>query len=254
MSTDISRRNALTSLAAIGATGMIASKSMAGGRAGFGSGALLAPDDLGWDEQSGSYTLPDLPYAYDALGDVIDEQTMRIHHDKHHAGYVKGANEAVKQLGSIRQGSGDPALIQHWERSLSFNMGGHVNHTLFWRGMAPEGQGGGGNPGGALGSMIERDFGSFKSFSDQFTTAAAKVEGSGWGWLVYEPIAGRLLVLQMQNQQDMLFACAVPLLGVDVWEHAYYLKYQNKRADYVNAFMRVVNWSEVGRRLEAARA
>ena len=253
MHTDISRRNAITGLAALGAAGVIASGSKAGTGLARGAATVAAPDELGWDAQSGEYTLPDLPYAYDALSDVIDEQTMRIHHDKHHAGYVKNANAALKQLEAIRLDSGDAGLLQHWERSLSFNMGGHVNHTLFWTGMAPEGQGGGGQPVGNLANMIIRDFGSFKGFSDQFTGAASKVEGSGWGWLVYEPIARRLMVLQMQNQQDMMFAGAVPLLGVDVWEHAYYLKYQNRRADYVNAFMRIVNWGEISRRLEAAR-
>ncbi|MEX0876535.1 MAG: superoxide dismutase [Phycisphaerales bacterium] len=251
----MTRRSALTGLAALGAAGMAATGSRASSLAtGLGrGGAPIAPEYLGWDERAGEYTLPDLPYAYDALSDVIDEQTMRIHHDKHHAGYVKGANTALKNLESIRLNSGDASTLEHWQRELSFNMGGHINHTLFWKGMKPTSEGGGGQPSGNLINMINRDFGSFSNFSDHFTSAATTVEGSGWGWLVYEPIAGRLMVLQMHNQHQMLFAGAIPLLGVDVWEHAYYLKYQNNRGEYVKAFMQVVDWDEISRRLEAAR-
>ena len=248
MSTDITRRNAIASMAALGATGAIASSSIASTTA-----SMLTADELGWDAKSAEYILPPLPYAYDALKDVIDEQTMRIHHDKHHAGYIRGVNKALKELDHIRWGAGDETLIQHWQRQLSFHMGGHVNHTLFWSGMKPELDGGGGQPGGNLSQLIKRDFGSFGQFIKQFKLAATKVEGSGWGWLVYEPISKRLMITQVQNQQDMMIAGAVPLLGVDVWEHAYYLKYQNRRADYVEAFMRVINWDEISRRFEAAR-
>ncbi len=245
MGTEITRRDAIASIAAIGATGAIASASSAS--------TLLTSDDLGWDADKGAFTLPELPYAYDALDTVIDEQTMRIHHTKHHNGYVKGVNNALKQLNAIRWDMGDPALIQHWQRQLSFHMGGHVNHTLFWSSMKPESLGGGGHPTGNLGQLIKRDFGSFGKFAKQFTLAATKVEGSGWGWLVYEPVSRQLMITQVQNQQDMMIAGAVPLLGVDVWEHAYYLKYQNRRGDYVEAFMRIIDWEEISRRLEAAR-
>lgn len=250
MKTEITRRNAITGMAALGATGLIASASTTAASA---NSKLLTLDDLGWDAAKSEYTLPELPYAYDALKDVIDEQTMRIHHDKHHAGYIRGVNNAMKQLNLIRWDQGDPALIQHWQRQLSFHMGGHVNHTLFWSGMKPEADGGGGQPTGNLSQIIKRDFGSFGKFAKQYTLAATKVEGSGWGWLVYEPISHRLMVTQVQNQQDMMFAGAIPLLGVDVWEHAYYLKYQNRRAAYVEAFMRVINWDEISRRFESAR-
>lgn len=250
MSNEISRRNAIASLAALSAAGVVASASKV---TGTSKAALLSMDDLGWDAQLGEYVLPELPYGYDALSSVIDEETMRIHHDKHHSGYVKGVNTALKALEAIRWDTGDAAIIQHWQRQLSFNMGGHVNHTLFWSGMKSEFSGGGGQPTGNLLNAIKNDFGSFGKFSNQFTLAASKVEGSGWGWLIYEPMSKRLMVTQMQNQQDMMFAGAVPLLGVDVWEHAYYLKYQNRRADYVAAFMSVINWDEVSRRYEAAR-
>ncbi len=252
MSNEITRRDALGGMAALGALGLAASGSAA--YQPRVRSAPVSPAALGYNAQLNEYTLPDLPYAYDALEPVIDEETMRIHHGMHHAGYVKGANNAIKQLEAIRWGTGDAALIQHWQRQLSFHMGGHINHTLFWSGMQPEDQGGGGQPSGNLAQQLINDFGSFAKFQDQFTSAAIRVEGSGWGWLVYEPAARKLMVLQMQNQQDMMFTGAIPLLGVDVWEHAYYLKYKNKRADYVQAFMRIVNWAEISTRFETARS
>lgn len=252
MNNEITRRDALSGMAAFGAVGL-ASSSTLGAQPKLRP-APISPAALGFDEQTNEYTLPDLPYAYDALEPLIDEQTMRIHHDKHHAGYVRGANNALKQLESIRLGAEDSALVQHWLRQLSFHMGGHINHTLFWTGMKPEGGGGGGQPAGNLANQISSDFGSFAAFSKQFVAASSAVEGSGWGWLVYEPAARRLMVLQMQNQQDMMFTGAIPLLGVDVWEHAYYFKYQNRRADYVEAFMRLVDWEEISRRYEGARS
>ena len=249
MQPDITRRNALAGIAAIGVGGLVATSTQASSN----ESAVLTLDDLGWDSATSEYTLPPLPYAYDALSTAIDEQTMRIHHDKHHAGYVRGLNNALAKLDDIRWEHTDGKLIQHWQRQLSFHMGGHINHTLFWSGMKSEMGGGGGQPMGNLNQAIKRDFGSFGKFTRQFKLAATKVEGSGWGWLVYEPLSKRLLVTQMQNQQDMMFAGAIPLLGVDVWEHAYYLKYQNRRADYVTAFMNVIDWDEISRRFEAAR-
>ncbi len=251
MNHDMTRRDAIGGMAAIGALGFAGSTASAAQPKV--RQAHISPAAMGFDATTREYKLPDLPYAYDALEPVIDEQTMRIHHDKHHAGYVNGANNALKQLEAIRMGSGDAGLIQHWQRQLSFHMGGHINHTLFWSSMKPEGAGGGGQPAGNLSNQIINDFGSFGHFTKHFTAAATKVEGSGWGWLVYEPAAKQLMVLQMQNQQDLLFTGAIPLLGVDVWEHAYYLKYQNRRADYVEAFLRVVDWEEISRRFESAR-
>lgn len=199
--------------------------------------ASLAAFDL----TKGEYVLPPLPYASDALEPLIDKATMELHHGKHHAAYITGANRALKELASIRDG-GDAGLVRHWARELSFHLGGHVNHTLFWNMMAPVGQGGGGEPAGALMAAIRRDFGSFEKFVAHFKANALQVEGGGWGWLVLDTLSKRLVLIQMESQQDRFIAGAVPILGVDVWEHAYYLKYQNKRSDYVDTFMKLINW------------
>lgn len=246
MSSELNRREAISTLAVLGAAGVGLSATRSSGA------TLLTSDDLGYNSDKGEYTLPELPYAYDALEPAIDAETMTIHHSKHHAGYVRGLNNALSMLESIRNEESDPSTIQHWQRQLSFHAGGHINHTLFWTGMTPKSTDS--KPSGSLGVAIDRDFGSFDKFSFQFQAAAKSVEGSGWGWLIYEPIAERLMITQMQNQQQMMFAGAVPLLGVDVWEHAYYLKYQNRRADYVKAFMSVINWTEIQRRFNAATA
>ena len=216
--------------------------------------ALLTPAELGWDAAKGEYTLPELPYAYNALEPHLDAQTMEIHHSKHHAGYVKGLNTALAKLAEIRAGSGDTSLIKHWSRELSFHGSGHVNHSIFWVTMAPKSSGGGAEPTGVLADAIARDFGSFAAFAAHFRSAANAVEGSGWAWLVHEPTANRLLVLQGEKQQDMMMTGVTPLMGVDVWEHAYYLRYQNRRAEYVDAFMNVINWPRVARHLEIATA
>jgi len=225
-----------------------ASSGVGAGLAGL-SGVVTA-DELGFDAEKGEYVLPALPYAADALEPHIDAQTMTIHHGRHHAAYVNGLNNAVRKLAEIRDGVGDARLISFWQRQLSFHGGGHVNHTLFWKTMAPADRGGGGEPGGELGRVISASFGSYGKFAMQFGAAAGAVEGSGWAWLCVEPMSGRLIVSQMQSQQDLLFPGVVPIMGVDVWEHAYYLKYQNRRADYVRAFMNVIHWGEVARRFE----
>lgn len=239
----IDRRTALASIGAL-----------AGGAAlvGTAKGAMLSPEQLGWNPAAAEYTLPELPYAADALEPHIDAQTMQIHHGKHHAGYVRGLNRALEKLLEIREGRGDAGLIKHWSREVSFHGSGHVNHTMFWLGMAPAGQGGGGYPEGPLAERIDRDFGSFAQFTAHFKAASSSVEGSGWGWLVWEPVARRLLIIQGEKQQDMMMTGVVPLLGVDVWEHAYYLNYQNRRGDYLDAFMNVVNWPQIGRWYAAA--
>jgi len=239
----LDRRAALAAIGA-GAAGLLAATA---GAQGQRDNWPISPQDLGWDAASGEYTLPPLPYAYDALEPFIDEQTMRIHHDLHHAGYVRGLNAALDQLAGIRDRKGDPGLIKHWSREVSFHGSGHVNHALFWHTMAPSSSGGGGEPGGDLAEAIARDFGSFRKFAWQFREAAAKVEGSGWGWLVWEPVSCRLLVIQGEKQQDLMMPGVVPLLGVDVWEHAYYLKYQNRRGEYLEAFMNIINWPFVER-------
>lgn len=253
----LSRRDVILSVAALGGLGAIATAGQPGttqtGAAAPRAQGLLTPSELGWDAAKGEYTLPALSYAYDALEPHLDAQTMEIHHSKHHAGYVKGLNNALAKLADIRSGAGDVALIKHWSRELSFHGAGHVNHSLFWVTMAPTSGGGGGEPTGPLADAITRDFGSFAAFSTHFQAAANAVEGSGWAWLVHEPTADRLLILQGEKQQDMMLTGSTPLLGVDVWEHAYYLRYQNKRADYVKAFMNVINWPRVDRHLSIAR-
>lgn len=195
------------------------------------------------------HELPKLAYAYDALEPHIDARTMELHHSKHHQAYVDGLNKAELELAKAR-GAGDFTLIQHWSRSLAFNYGGHFLHTLFWSVMAP---GSGGEPGGPLAGKIKEDFGSFEVFKKQFSEAAAKVEGGGWAILHYRPLDKRLVIGQIENQQKMAHWGAAQLLGLDVWEHAYYLKYQNRRADYIAAWWNVVNWNAVGENFSKAQ-
>ena len=199
------------------------------------------------------YELPPLPYAYDALEPYIDEQTMRLHHDKHHQGYVNGLNKALEKLAAARQ-AGDFALVKHLSREAAFHGSGHLLHSIFWPNMAPAGQGGGGEPEGELAEQIAQDFGSFAAFQAHFSAAAKAVEGSGWGLLVWEPNAGQLEVLQAEKHHNLTQWGVVPLLVLDVWEHAYYLKYQNNRGAYVEAWWNVVNWADVAERFRAARS
>ena len=193
----------------------------------------------------GAYVLPKLPYAYDALAPGIDEGVLRIHHTKHHAGYVKGLKTTLQKLEAART-SGDMSRIKALSRALAFHGSGHVLHSLYWTSMTP---GGSSAPGGALGTMIARDFGSFDAFKTQFLAASKKVEGSGWGVLAYEPMGGKLVVLQAEKHQNLAIWGVTPLMVCDVWEHAYYDQYQNRRADYVDAFFKLVDWPGVAKRL-----
>jgi Fe-Mn family superoxide dismutase len=213
-----------------------------------GHDEVYNPLAAGYDADKGEYILPPLPYGYDALEPSIDELTMRTHHDKHHAGYVAGLNSALKKLAAARQ-AGDFNAIRSLSRAVSFNGGGHTLHTLFWANLAPAGHGGGGEPGAALKAMLERDFGSVDAFRAHFSAAAGGVEGSGWGIAGLDTMADRLVVIQGENQQKLTTWSVMPVLVLDVWEHAYYLKYQNRRGDYVKAFWDVVNWAEVARRV-----
>ncbi|HOK09355.1 MAG TPA: superoxide dismutase [Candidatus Hydrogenedens sp.] len=201
---------------------------------------------------SREHKLPELPYAYDALEPYIDARTMELHHSKHHAGYVKGLNTAEKALEEARA-KNDFTLIQHWSKQAAFHGGGHFLHSMFWKVMASPGNGGGGKPSGELLELIERDFGSYDAFQNQFSSAANAVEGGGWALLHYRPADGRLIVLQAENQHKLTSWGTFPILGIDVWEHAYYLKYQNNRAEYVKAWWNVVNWSQVQKNLEALK-
>jgi Fe-Mn family superoxide dismutase len=240
-----------SSLGALGALGLAAVTPGVFGadekaaKPGVPGGGNLFASLMGFDGAKGEFVLPKLGYDYKALEPHIDAQTMEIHHTKHHQAYVTGLNKAMGELAKARE-SGDFALVKHWSRELAFHGGGHINHSLFWHTMAPTGAGGGGKPEGSLADAINRDFGSFEKFTGQFSAAANAVEGAGWAWLVLDRLSGRLVVQQMEKQQNMLLTGGVPLLGVDVWEHAYYLKYQNKRADYVKAWWNVVAWGKVG--------
>lgn len=188
------------------------------------------------------YALPPLPYAANALEPSIDAETMTVHHDKHHAAYVKGANDALTKLSEIREGKVDVGAVSEWSEKLAFNLSGHVLHSIFWPGMGPSA---GGKPTGSIAADINRDFGTLEAFRGQFSAAAAQVQGNGWAVLAWEPLARRLLVLQVRNHQLNVAWGAVPMLVLDVWEHAYYLKYRNVRADYVKAFWDVINWTAV---------
>jgi Fe-Mn family superoxide dismutase len=201
------------------------------------------------------FTLPELPYAYDALEPHIDAQTMEIHHTKHHAAYMNNLNAALEKYPELQSVEAEDLLrkidtVPEEIRTVVRNHGGgYVNHNLFWRVMAPNA---GGRADGPVGRAIEETFGSFDAFKDQFTKAATGRFGSGWAWLVLDP-AGKLQVISTANQDSPLMEGHTPLLGLDVWEHAYYLKYQWRRPDYIQAWWNVVNWEEVNRRFEAAK-
>jgi len=189
------------------------------------------------------YRLPDLPYAYNALEPYIDEATMRLHHDKHHAAYVAGFNAALMKLSEARA-KGDFASVQALSKAAAFHGSGHMMHALFWEILCPASQSK--EPSsGALFDALARDFGSLDAFKKHFSEAAKAVEGSGWAVLAYEPTGKRLIVLQAENHQKLTVQGSVPLLVLDVWEHAYYIHYQNRRAEYVDNFWKIVNWQEV---------
>jgi Fe-Mn family superoxide dismutase len=200
------------------------------------------PGRTGWDAATGEYVLPKLDYGYADLEPHIDAQTMELHHSKHHAGYVRGLNAALKALTEIRDGRRNADEIKHLSNQLAFHGSGHFLHCTFWNSMAPSG---GGTPTGIADEHIRRDFGTFARFAEHFKGAAASVEGSGWGVLAIEPMSGKLLIMQAEKHQNLTAWGVVPLIAIDVWEHAYYLKYQNARKDYVTAFMNVINWSHV---------
>jgi len=200
-----------------------------------------------------TFTLPPLPYAYNALEPHIDEQTMRIHHDKHHAAYVNNLNAALEGHADLQQKSledllrGIGSVPEAIRTAVRNNGGGHHNHTLFWELMQP---GGASEPSGALAEAINKTFGGLAQFKEQFTKACLGRFGSGWGWLIRDG-SGKLAIESSANQDSPVMDGKMPVLGCDVWEHAYYLKYQNRRPDYVTAWWNVVNWTEAGRRFGA---
>lgn len=252
------RRDFLTITASsVAAAGTVLSTVAASGLiGGIGDARAETPPGAGASTAGAltTHVLPPLPYKYDALEPHIDAQTMELHHSKHHAAYVKGLIEAEAALERARAAQ-DFSLVQHWSRRAAFNGGGHFLHSMFWESMAAPGTGagkGGGEPQGALRKKIEEDFGSVASFKAHFSAAANGVEGGGWALLHYRPADKRLLVLQAENQHKLSPWDTKPLLGIDVWEHAYYLKYQNKRPDYVTAWWNVVSWDRVASRLDEA--
>ncbi|MFG6401275.1 MULTISPECIES: superoxide dismutase [unclassified Microbacterium] len=196
-----------------------------------------------------NYTLPELPYDYAALEPHISAAIMQLHHDKHHQAYVTGANTALEQLAEARE-TGNLANINKLSKDLAFNLGGHTNHSIFWTNLSPNG---GDKPTGELAAAIDDFFGSFDKFQAHFTAAALGVQGSGWAGLFWDSIGQNLIIDQFFDQQGQIVAGTVPLLLLDVWEHAYYLDYKNVRADYVKAFWNIVNWDDVQQRFAGAR-
>lgn len=194
------------------------------------------------------YTLPELAYDYSALAPSISGTIMELHHGKHHQAYVTGANAALAALAEARD-KGDLANVNKLEKDLAFNLGGHINHSIFWTNLSPDG---GDKPTGDLASAIDDQFGSFDKFTAHFTATALGVQGSGWAVLAYDSVGQRLIIVQFFDQQGNLPAGIVPLLMLDVWEHAYYLDYKNVRADYVKAFWNIANWANVQRRFAVA--
>ena len=201
-----------------------------------------------------AFELPPLPYAYDALEPYIDEATMKLHHDKHHQTYVTNLNGAVEKYPDLGKKTPEE-LIQNLasipedvKKVVQNNGGGHVNHTMFWTIMK---HGGGGDPIGDIADQITTDFGSFEDFKKKFNETTAKQFGSGWGWLIFK--GGKLEIVTTPNQDNPISTGSYPILGNDVWEHAYYLKYQNKRPDYLAAWWNTINWEEINKRFETAK-
>ncbi|BBG00256.1 Fe-Mn family superoxide dismutase [Pseudonocardia autotrophica] len=195
------------------------------------------------------YTLPDLPYDYSALAPHIAPEIMELHHSKHHNTYVQGLNATLEKLADARE-KNDFGAIVGLEKTLAFNLGGHVNHSAFWKNLSPDG---GDKPTGDLASAIDEDFGSFDAFQAHFTAAATTIQGSGWAILGYDQLGGRLLIHQLYDQQSQLPAGQTPIVLLDMWEHAFYLQYKNVKPDYVKAWWNVVNWADAAERLAAAK-
>jgi Fe-Mn family superoxide dismutase len=195
------------------------------------------------------YSLPDLRYDYGALEPHISGRIMELHHDKHHGGYVKGANTTLEQLAEARE-KDDFAKLSSLEKALAFNLSGHVLHSLFWQNLTPKG---GDRPTGPLGEAITRDFGSFEKFRKQLTASASTIMGSGWGALVWEPVGKRLITTQIYDHQNNLAQAGVPVLVLDAWEHAYYLQYENRKTDFFEVVWNCWNWEDAAKRFEAAR-
>lgn len=231
MGNDLTRREVMAVAGAAATVGMIS--------------AILGPEAMAQPHKEGGagfvHKLPPLPYPEDALEPVIDKETVKIHYEKHFAGYVKGLNEGIEKLDKARA-TGDFANIKCLSRDLAFNGSGVVLHWVYFSTIGPKA---GGEPKGVMADMIKRDFGSYETFWKQFAAASKAVEASGWGVLAWEPFSKRLVILQAEKHQNLTTWGAMPLMVCDVWEHAYYLKYQNRRPDYVDAFAKIIDWTKV---------
>jgi Fe-Mn family superoxide dismutase len=203
------------------------------------------------DQGKPAYKLPDLAYDFNALEPVISAEIMELHYKKHHQAYVNNLNAALEKYHEAET-KNDVAQMIALQAAIKFNGGGHINHTIFWTVLAPVSKGGGGAPKGDLKEMIERDFGSFDTFKEKLSGAAVGVQGSGWGWLGYSKAQKRLEIATCSNQDPLSAQGLVPLLGIDVWEHAYYLQYKNVRADYVKALWQIFYWKNVEDRFAKA--
>lgn len=197
------------------------------------------------------FHLPPLPYDFSALEPVISAEIMNLHYTKHHQAYVNNLNKALEQYAEAEAKEDLPAMIA-LQSAIKFNGGGHVNHSIFWTNLAPENKGGGGAPEGELATAINQNFGSLQNFIDQFSTKTVAIQGSGWGWLGYNKTRNQLEIITCENQDPLSTKGLVPLLGVDVWEHAYYLQYKNLRPDYVKAIWKIINWKNVAERYQKA--
>ncbi|GLY04110.1 superoxide dismutase [Actinoplanes sp. NBRC 101535] len=197
------------------------------------------------------YTLPDMPYDYGALEPAMSGQILELHHSKHHAAYVKGSNDTLDQLAEARD-KGDYSALVGLEKTLAFNLSGHVLHSIFWNNLRPGASAD--RPGGELSAAIAEHFGSFEAFAAQLSTATKGVQGSGWGVLAWEPLSQRLIVEQVYDHHGNVGQGSTPILVFDAWEHAYYLQYKNVRPDYVDRLWNLVDWSDVTKRFDAARA
>jgi Fe-Mn family superoxide dismutase len=196
------------------------------------------------------YTLPELPYDYAALEPHYSAKIVELHHDKHHAAYVTGANTTLQKLAEARE-KGDFAAINQLQKNLAFHLSGHILHSLMWKNLSPKG---GGQPDGELAAAINESFGSFDGLKNQISEAANAIQGSGWSTLAWEPVGKGLVVEQVYDHQGNIGNGTVPLLVLDMWEHAYYLQYLNVKGDWVKAFWKLVNWPDVAARFQSVRS
>lgn len=242
------KRTFLKTGIAAGIGGLTAMNAFGNGAGATGNG-IIFPEEFDPIYANGEYVLPPLPYAYDALEPYIDAETMRLHHDIHHAGYVKGLNAATEKINAMTA-SGNYDGVMYQENLLAFNGAGHFLHSLFWNIMGPSQ----GTRSSELNDYINKSFGSYSNFESYFQAASGSVQGSGWGILGYDKFSDKLVVLQAEKHQNLSQWTTLPILVIDVWEHAYYLKYQNKRGDYVKAFFNVINWDNVSKMLSTVKS